>query len=80
MILPDNEETIMAIITKIKVNKTIVKLAEVKEGYKVSWCGMYRTFADIDDAINYYSDTVKNFVRADVVMAVATYKAAKESK
>ena len=70
----------MAIIIKNKVNKTIVKLAEVKEGYKVSWEGFYRTFTDIDDAINYYTDTVKNFVRADVVMAVATHKAAKESK
>ena len=70
----------MAIITKIKVNKSLVKLEQVKEGYKVSWCGMYRTFTDVDDAINYYTDTVKNFVRADVVMAVATYKASKESK
>ncbi len=70
----------MAIITKIKVNKSLVKLEQVKAGYKVSWCGMYRMFADIDEAINYYSDTVKNFVRADVVMAVATHKAAKESK
>ncbi|MED6536218.1 hypothetical protein VWI13_01830 [Escherichia coli O157] len=70
----------MAIITKIKVSKTLVKLEQVKAGYKVSWCGMYRMFADIDEAINYYSDTVKNFVRADVVMAVATHKAAKESK
>lgn len=70
----------MAIIIKNKVNKTIVKLAEVEEGYKVSWDGFYRMFTDIDDAINYYTDTVRNFVRADVVMAVAAHKAAKESK
>ncbi len=70
----------MAIIIKNKVNKTIVKLAEVKEGYKVSWEGFYRMFADIDDAIKYYTDTVADFVRADVAVAVATHKASKESK
>ncbi|EON7636965.1 hypothetical protein ABV23_RS00540 [Escherichia coli] len=70
----------MAIITKIKVNKSLVKLEQVKAGYKVSWCGMYRTFAEVDDAIKYYTDTVANFVRADVVMAVEAHKAAKESK
>ncbi|EON7973169.1 hypothetical protein GNZ01_07560 [Escherichia coli] len=70
----------MAIITKIKVNNSLVKLEQVKAGYKVSWCGMYRMFADIDDAIKYYTDTVANFVRADVVMAVAQHKASKQSK
>ncbi|UZZ64037.1 hypothetical protein A71_231 [Escherichia phage A7_1] len=70
----------MAIITKIKVNKTLVKLEEVKAGYKVSWCGMYRMFTDIDDAINYYTNTIKNFVRADVIIAVEAHKASKESK
>ncbi|EOR9074063.1 hypothetical protein FOI42_RS03015 [Escherichia coli] len=70
----------MAIIIKNKVNKTIVKLAEVKEGYKVSWEGFYRMFTDIDDAIKYYTDTVADFVRSDVVMAVAQHKASKESK
>ncbi|MED6562291.1 hypothetical protein VWH05_05750 [Escherichia coli O157] len=70
----------MAIITKIKVNNSLVKLEQVKAGYKVSWCGMYRMFADIDDAIKYYTDTVANFVRTDVVMAVAQHKASKQSK
>ena len=70
----------MAIITKIKVSKTLVKLEQVKAGYKVSWCGMYRTFTDIDDAIKYYTDTVASFVRSDVVIAVAQHKASKVSK
>ncbi|AIT14171.1 hypothetical protein PBI_121Q_281 [Escherichia phage 121Q] len=70
----------MAIITKIKVNKSLVKLEQVKAGYKVSWCGMYRMFTDIDNAIKYYTDTVASFVRSDVVLAVHAHKAAKESK
>lgn len=70
----------MTIITKIKVNKSLVKLEQVKAGYKVSWCGMYRVFTVVDDAIKYYMDTVANFVRADTLTAVAQHKSSKVSK
>lgn len=65
----------MAIITKIKVNNSIIKLVAIKGGYKVSWCGMKREFTDIEAAIKYYSDTVASFVRTDAVMAVHAHNA-----
>ncbi|UYL05221.1 hypothetical protein DIDNDMLP_00236 [Klebsiella phage KP13-7] len=63
----------MTIIAKSKINNTTVKLVQLKNCFKVSYCGFKREFSTIEKAAEHYSSTVKSFVDNDSRNLVSDY-------